>query len=159
LQVFDEYARRIEDDMPATVSQTEGQRSEKSCRVCTGRNQVSAKECVHCGAEFQASQTTFRKCECGAFNRLSDEQCLNCGESLTANYSITLAAAARDGVISRGVDVAEEDVAEAESLAPAHRLLLARAEQKNQTLARILRTVPVELMPQLVRLLSPADPT
>jgi hypothetical protein len=84
---------------------------------------------------------------------MSDAQCNDCGADLTANYSITLAAAARDGVISRGVDVAEEDVAEAESMAPNHRLLLAKAEQSNQVLARILRTVPLELMPQLVQLL------
>lgn len=153
LQSFDEYARRIEDDMPAMVSQANGQRSEKSCRICTGRNQISATECVHCESEFEPRQTIFRTCECGVLNRMSDEQCNNCGVSFTAHYKITLTAAARDGVIARGVDVAEEDVAEAESMAPSHRLLLAKAEQSNQVLARILRTVPLALMPQLIQLL------
>jgi superfamily II DNA or RNA helicase len=154
LQVFDEYARRIEDDMPVTAPQTELQHSEKSCRVCGGRNKVSDTSCVHCGAEFQPRQTTFRTCGCGAFNRMSDAQCNNCGADLIANYSITLAAAARDGVISRGVDVAEEDVALAESLGPAHRSLLVKAEQENEVLARVLRAVPVELMPSLLRLVA-----
>jgi hypothetical protein len=85
---------------------------------------------------------------------MSDAQCNNCGADLIANYSITLAAAARDGVISRGVDVAEEDVALAESLGPAHRSLLVKAEQENEVLARVLRAVPVELMPSLLRLVA-----
>jgi superfamily II DNA or RNA helicase len=153
LPIFDEYARRIEDDMPATAQQ-DGARSERTCPVCEGRSHVSEPTCVHCGAEFPSRRTTFRQCDCGSFNRIGASHCNACGMDVISNYSISLAAAARDGVISRGIDVSEDDVARAEDLAPAHRNLIAKAEQENKVLARILRTVPVELMPQLVQLLS-----
>lgn len=157
IPTFDEYARRIEDDMPSAGPFVEARTATKKCRVCGGDNPIAAASCEQCGLEFQPRETTFWSCECGAFNRLSDQTCNNCGVELTSHFRITLAEAARDGVISRGVDVAEADVVEAENLAPLHRSLIAAAEEENHVLARALSSVTVELVPQLIRLIRRID--
>jgi hypothetical protein len=154
LATFEEYARRIEDDLPSPGSRIGPQPTEKNCRVCGGANPVGERECAHCGSEFAGRSPLFTTCECGAFNRMSDPRCNNCGLDLTSRFKITLAEAARNGVISRGVDVPEEEVVQAERLAPVHRSMIERVERENQVFARILRTVPVELMPSFLKLVS-----
>lgn len=151
---FDEYARRIEEDMPSAGALAEPRPAKKKCPVCRGDNPVGAIECGDCRVEFKARASIFRTCDCGAFNRVSDDRCNECGLEITAQFRITLEAAARDGVIARGVDVPEDEVMKAESFSPAHRSLMTKLEQQNQVLARVLRTVPVELMPQLIELLG-----
>lgn len=157
IPTFDEYARRIEADMPSAGSLMDPRPEFKKCRACGSDNPLDATDCEQCGVEFKAREATFRACECGAFNRMTDLSCNHCGIDLTDHFRINLAAAARDGVISRGVDVAEADVAEAESLAPLHRSLIAAAERENEVLARALSSVTVELMPHLVRLIRRID--
>jgi hypothetical protein len=49
------------------------------------------------------------------------------------------------------VDLPEEAVCEAEAMAPAHRALLKRVEASNKVLARMLRTFPMEMLPQLAK--------
>jgi hypothetical protein len=85
---------------------------------------------------------------------MGDARCNNCGSDIADRFDITLTAAARDGVISRGIDVPEEEVIKAEDLAHAHRSMIEKAERENQVLARILRTVPVELMASFLRLVT-----
>ncbi|MFC7537895.1 DEAD/DEAH box helicase [Sphingomonas sp. GCM10030256] len=154
LELFDEYARRIENDMPAAASIRENRSTGKKCGSCGERNDLAAQHCVTCSAEFPVRSTNFRTCECGAFNRLSEDRCNNCGLDLTAKYHIKLAAAARDGVIARGIIIPEDEVVKAEALAPAHRLMIKKAEEEHEVLAHILRTVPMELMPMFVKLVA-----
>jgi superfamily II DNA or RNA helicase len=154
LEVLDGYARRIEEDMPAAGYRHENRPKGKNCSGCGERNDLGASSCVCCSKEFPARGVNFRACECGFFNPLSADTCNSCGADLTANYRITLAAAAREGVISRGIFVPEDEVLKAEALAPAHRSMIEKAERENEVLARILRTVPVELMPSFLRLVQ-----
>ena len=71
---------------------------------------------------------------------------------MLASYPITLTEAARDGVIARGIAVDEEEVREAEAQAPAIRARLAQVE--DETLARIVSTIPIECYPALARLFA-----
>lgn len=153
LKAFDEYARRIEEDMPAFGAPNQGNSKQKRCSTCGGLNGLAAEQCEHCGSEFPRRALAFKSCpQCGVLNRAGETACLNCGADLLAPHHITLAAAARDGVISRGIEVAEEDVCRAEQMAPAYRAMLDRAQRRDETLARLLRTVPFELLPEFVKL-------
>jgi superfamily II DNA or RNA helicase len=154
LQSFDTFARRIEEDLPSPGLKVRNTAAEKVCRACGGLNGLAEASCIHCEADFTPRQVCFRQCQCGAFNRMGDVRCNNCGEDVTDRFAITLTAAARDGVISRGIDVPEDEVIKAEDLAPAYRAMIARAERENQVLARVLRTVPVELMASFLRLVT-----
>lgn len=71
-------------------------------------------------------------------------------------YEITLNDAGRDGVIVRGIEVEEDEVRRAEQLAPGH--LKRMGEIEDKSLRRLLKTIPVELLPALERLLR-MDPS
>jgi superfamily II DNA or RNA helicase/ribosomal protein L40E len=152
VQRFDQFARRIEDDMPACGTALEREVREKICRNCHGSNELGAGSCRHCGADLPKREIAFAPCECGALNRVGEATCLTCGTDLLQPYEITLAEAARDGIISRGMELPEADVREAEALLPESMELIRRAESENQMLASILRTFPLELVPALARL-------
>lgn len=151
LEQFDEFARRIEDDMPTSGPAEDASPKGKRCAMCDARNALSATECDECGAEFRVRQVPFTTCGCGARNRIAEERCLTCGSDLVGTYRITLSSAARDGLIARGVDLPEDAVCEAEAMAPAHRALLRRVEASNKALARMLKTFPMEMLPQLAK--------
>lgn len=152
---FEEYARRIEEDMPASSVAIDKVLRMKRCAHCGGENALGATECGHCGAEYPTRQASFRPCpKCGVLNRTGEERCLGCGAEMLASYPITLTEAARDGVIARGIAIDEEEVREAEAQAPAIRARLAQVE--DETLARIVSTIPVECYPALARLFAGA---
>lgn len=150
LEQFDEFARRIEEDMPPPGSEGALPRG-KRCIVCGARNALSATECIECGTEFPTQQVAFTTCACGAKNRLTEQNCLNCGSDLAGTCRITLSSAARDGLIARGVDLPEEAVCKAEAMAPANRALLRRVEASNKALAKMLKTFPIEMLPELAK--------
>lgn len=153
LRVFDEFARRIEEDMPAGGPSPTALLKQKRCALCGGQSALGAEDCEHCGVAFPARATTgFRACDCGALNRSGEASCLNCGADLLGTHRISLAEASRDGVITRGIEVPEVDVVQAEALAPVHRAMLANVERQNKAVARLLRTVPLELLPEFVKL-------
>jgi superfamily II DNA or RNA helicase len=158
LPSFDNYARRIEEDLPSPGSKVAIKPAEKVCRHCGELNGLAETSCIHCEEDFAQRQESFRQCECGFFCRMGDARCNNCGSDIADRFDITLTAAARDGVISRGIDVPEEEVIKAEDLAHAHRSMIEKAERENQVLARILRTVPLELMPSFLRLVAQESP-
>lgn len=153
LRAFDEFARRIEEDMPAFGPSPTACSKQKRCALCSGGSSLNATDCEHCGAEFPSRASSgFLACDCGVLNRVGETNCLNCGSDLLGTHRISLAEAARDGVISRGIEVPEEDVIKAEALAPVHRAMLANVERQNKAVARLLRTVPLELWPEFVKL-------
>lgn len=150
---FEEYARRVEEDMPASAIPLDKMPRIKRCAHCGGESALGEPACGHCGADFPARQASFRSCpECGGLNRTSEEDCLHCGAQMLASYPITLTEAARDGVIARGIAIDEDEVREAEAQAPAIRARLAQVE--DETLARIVSTIPVECYPALARLFA-----
>ena len=153
LQIFDEFARRIEEDMPASGPSPARSSKQKRCGTCGAHNPLQAADCQYCGSEYPLrAAVSFQRCECGALNRTGETACLTCGSDLLGIHRISLAEAARDGVITRGIEIVEDDVVQAEALAPVHRALLAKVEQQNKAVAKLLRTVPLELLPEFVKL-------
>jgi hypothetical protein len=153
LATFENYARRIEEDMPTSSNPLSDEPRVKRCRGCSGENALAAARCEHCGLEFPLRETRFRACPvCEGLNRVSEAECLHCGHDLTIAHKITLSEAARDGVIARGIDVDEEEVREAEAMLPQHLSRLRQVE--DEALARVLKSIPLELLPALTRLLS-----
>ncbi|WP_277600665.1 DEAD/DEAH box helicase family protein [Altericroceibacterium xinjiangense] len=150
---FEEYARRIEEDMPASsLVRGDGPRM-KRCAHCGGENALGASRCVHCAGDFLSRQANFRACPaCSRQNRVGAAECLHCGADMLPLHPITLLEAARDGVIARGIEIDEEEVRKAEEQAPAIRARLARSE--DETLARIFSTIPVECYPAIGRLFA-----
>lgn len=145
-QTFEDYARRIEADMPASTVEIHGQSRIRRCAVCEGENVIGASTCVHCGAAFPARPVRFRTCrECGALNPSGIEACQNCGQKFDGEYVLTLDQALRNGVISRGIDIEEADVLRAEAQAP---LFKARRQQiGDDRVARFISQIPQELIP------------
>lgn len=142
-----EFARRKEEDMPAGGPSPAAMLKQKRCAFCGGHNPLGASDCEHCGAEFAPRATVgFRSCLCGALNRLGEPNCLSCGTDLLGTHRISLAEAARDGVITPGIEIRDKDVVSAEALARVHRAMLANIERQNKAVAKLLRTVPSELL-------------
>ncbi|WP_284070182.1 DEAD/DEAH box helicase family protein [Sphingomonas sp. KRR8] len=148
---FDSYARRIEDDMPAITAPSESEQREKVCRHCHCRNDLGAATCHDCGTDFPSREVAFAPCDCGFLNKVGAAYCLDCGKDLLQAYDITLDEAARDGIISRGVKLPEEDVREAEALSEATRELIRRAETHDKVLAATLSSFPLELVSLIAR--------
>lgn len=152
IQKFDEFARRIENDMPTLAPADESKLRQKVCRECGAMNELGETCCHHCGTEFPGRRVQFVACECSALNPSTQSECLTCGSDMMRPYKIKLHDAARDGIISRGIALPEEAVLRAEKQTEASRELVRRAEAENQLLAGVLRTFPLELVPELARL-------
>lgn len=152
VEQFDAFARRIEEDMPPIKTADDQEPRAKVCRICRGENDLGAKTCQHCGAEFPKRDVAFVPCECGALNRLGQSSCLTCGIDLLQPFEITLADAARDGIISRGVELPEAEVRQAEAMSEESREFIRLAEGENQMLASILKNFPLEFVPTIARL-------
>jgi superfamily II DNA or RNA helicase len=152
LATFEEYALRIEDDMPASSSlANDNAQRMKRCAHCSGENVLGASDCVQCGAQFPTRQMSFRACaQCGGLNPNAAEDCQHCGTRVLNNYPITLVEAARDGCIAGGIWINEHEVREAEARVPAIRARLARVEDQKDV--HVLSKIPMEWYPALERL-------
>ena len=113
---FEEYARRIEDEMAAAhIKEDELKKKTKKCPVCEQECEKSASICNGCSYEFPEKKTRFKKCEkCETQNPVQSKSCQSCGEDFSLEYKLTLKEALRLGGISRGMDVDEEDIKLAE---------------------------------------------
>jgi superfamily II DNA or RNA helicase len=150
---FDDYARRIEADMPASSAAIEDRPRFRRCPDCKEDNVPGATECSHCGHTFPERKTQFRSCEdCGHRNILQAEKCANCNVPVVGRYEITVREALRSGVISRGIDIDEEAVLQSEAEAPLFRERLRRAS--SDEVARLVSTIPKELLPAVRRFLT-----
>ena len=152
-ETFDEYARRVEEELsPAARTEKAAPRSKK-CPVCENECALSAIECDCCGHEFPKAPTRFKTCEdCGALNPLTLKNCQNCGHSFAPEISITLDQALRAGAIVRGMDIDEDEVQSAEQIAPTIRKrVLAAGDAK---LVKVLQSLPDESWARLKSILS-----
>jgi len=152
-ETFDEYARRVEEEMsPAARAEKEAPRAKK-CPVCENECSLGAAECDCCGYEFPKPATRFKTCEdCGALNPLTLKNCQNCGHSFAPEISITLDQALRAGAIVRGMDIDEDEVQSAEKIAPTIRKrVLAAGDAK---LVKVLQSLPDESWARLKSILA-----
>jgi superfamily II DNA or RNA helicase len=151
-QRFEDYARRVESEMPVSARQAAPIRT-KRCSVCATECQLSATVCTTCESEFPAAPPRIKKCQaCGALNSASATNCDNCGRAFSPQFTVTLDEALRVGAIVRGMDVSEPDVQAAETMAPAVRAMVLRSG--DHTLVRLLRTLPDESWARLKTILD-----
>ena len=118
LEIFDMYARSIENEMSPSARE-KGQKAEKHCPICNESCQINELICPCCEHQFIVKPPRLKTCEsCDHLNPLSANECENCGESFNPSFSMKLEEAMRLGVITRGMDISEEEATEGERIAP-----------------------------------------
>lgn len=154
LETFDMYARRVEEEMPQSVTGEADESKTKRCPTCSYECDLGAKTCNNCNGEFPQRPARFKACQaCGSLNPASAQSCQACGASFAPNFVLTLDEALRAGAIIRGMDLSEEEVRESEQMAEAFRDRILRSGDGN--LIRLLKAMPEESISRLKSILSP----
>ena len=144
---LDEFARRVEEEMSEKLRKDTSP-SHKKCPVCRTECDRGARECDACGHEFPARSRTFIACgACGLLNPLGSSSCSHCGESGKRDFTLSLEEALRDGAISRGIEVSEEELRFAETHESKVRELIVRSGDEH--LLRMLKSMPMECLGRL----------
>ena len=120
--IFDQYARRVMEEMPG--EHLKPPKPTKKCPSCETENKREAKTCISksCDHEFPTAEPRYKKCkdeECGALNPIGAKTCQQCGEEFGVEFDIALTEVFREGGISEGFDISEEDMQGAEKIADA----------------------------------------
>jgi superfamily II DNA or RNA helicase len=151
--IFEEYARRVEQEMSERHRAEPGAPRTKVCPVCSTECPISARACHECDEEFQIGQGRQKPCgACGSPNPLGAQECVACGASFTQDFSVQLNEALRHGAIVRGMDVDEDEVQLGERLAPElEKKVLLRGDQ---VLINLLKTIPEESYGRLARMMG-----
>lgn len=152
---FEEFARRVEEEMSPAAKAQGGPAKSKRCPTCGTECALGARSCDSCGHEFPEITPRFKPCGgCGALNPIGARACQACGRGFHSDFVLTLDEALRNGAIVRGMDLDEREVRAAEEIAPEVR---ARALQTgDETLVRLLRTLPDESWARLREILAPS---
>ena len=121
-EIFDQYARRVMDEMPG--EHLKPPKPTKKCPSCETENKRESKKCISksCDHEFPTSETRFKKCKddkCGALNPIGAKSCQECGEEFGVEFDIALTDVFREGGISGGFDISEEEMEGAENISDA----------------------------------------
>ncbi|MDC3261567.1 hypothetical protein OAU76_00195 [bacterium] len=142
-ETFENYARRVEEEMSPSVRQVSDQERFKRCGECGQKCSIAANDCPTCDTVFPASKERLKPCgECEALNPRSAKECHECGESFSLDIKITLEEALRAGAIARGMDIGEDEVRDAENLAPLVRSRILGSGDSR--LIKIIQTLPDE---------------
>jgi superfamily II DNA or RNA helicase len=150
---FDIYARRVEDEMPASAKVVPEPPRTKRCPCCANECELAATTCPCCEHEFPAQAARVKPCpSCRTLNSVAAVCCIQCGASFSPEFVLTLDDALREGAIVRGMDIDEADVRESERIAPLVRGRVLRSGDQN--LIRVLRTLPDESWSRLQTILT-----
>jgi superfamily II DNA or RNA helicase len=150
--ILENYARRIESEMPTSVRRDQEDTKTKLCPVCRTECDKSTSVCPVCKNEFPKKAARTRECpKCHSVNRLSAKKCENCGHSFVAQFHLTLEETLRAGVITREIDLSEEETREGEALAADVRAKILKSGDEN--LLRLLKTFPEETFGRLKAIL------
>ena len=151
--ILETFARRVEDEMPASARTDSGPPKTKKCPACTTEAPLSARFCEVCGHEFPKAPPRFKPCgKCGGLNTLNAKECQHCGAKFAMDFVLTLDEALRTGAIVRGMDVEEGDVREGEAMADSVRKLV--ASSGDEKLVRVIKQLPEESWARLKKLLN-----
>jgi superfamily II DNA or RNA helicase len=142
-ETFENYARRVEEEMSPKARNASYQEKFKRCGECGQKCSLGAADCPVCDTAFPSIAERLKPCtQCGAINPKAAKDCHQCGKSFSHDIKITLEEALRDGAIARGIDINEEEVREAEDLAPLVRnRILGSGDHR---LIKIIQTLPDE---------------
>jgi len=150
---FEEYARRVENEMSPAKRKEPGTPRMKRCPVCGEECQLKAKTCDNCGHEFSERRTRTKTClTCGEENPITAEVCHSCGTAFNPDYVLTLDEALRTGAIVRGMDISENEVQLGESLSDSVRVKI--LQSGDEKLLQLVRTLPDESFGRLKNLLE-----
>ncbi len=139
--ILEQFARRVEEEMPARFRGGGDQSRTKRCPICRTECDLGTKLCESCRYEFPQKAPRTKSCpECTAANPLTAKKCSECGHSFTAEFHLSLEDALRAGVIVRGMDIDEDEAREGEAMAKEVRDKILRSG--DEKLLRILRTLP-----------------
>ncbi|MCB4435548.1 DEAD/DEAH box helicase family protein [Alteromonas sp. McT4-15] len=157
LNLFDEYARRVEDELPPRFK-NESKPKTKKCSVCHTENALSASHCCECAEPFEGRKpeppATVSCPACGEKTPKNKRNCTHCGENLSAEFVLSLKEAMRSGVIVRGMDINEEDAVKGAEIAEGLRgKLLTSGDSK---LVDIVRQLPDESWGRLAQMMENA---
>jgi superfamily II DNA or RNA helicase len=143
-EIFERYARRIEDEMPAHIrSEAKTSQTTKKCPSCSSEISLGAKDCSECGHIFQSLQRATKACiSCNSINPISASECQTCGTTFQSKFRITLDEALRAGAIVRGMDLTEDDVQQSEAIAEDFRNQILKSGESS--LVKILKLLPEE---------------
>ncbi len=151
--ILENYARKIEKEMSPSKRRDPGEHKTKRCPVCRTECEKSATACPVCSFEFPKKVAKTKECPiCHAVNPVSAKTCDSCGHSFLAQFHLTLEEALRTGVITRGMDIGEEETREGEALAADVRAKILKSGDEN--LLRLLKTFPEETFGRLKAILK-----
>jgi superfamily II DNA or RNA helicase len=151
-EVLENYARKIEDEMSPSKRRDPGESRTRRCPVCHTECELSSTMCSVCEHEFPKRAPKIKECpECHSPNSISAKTCASCGHSFVAQFHLTLEEALRTGVITRGMEIGEEEVREGEALAADVRATILKSGDEN--LLRLLKTFPEETFGRLKAIL------
>jgi superfamily II DNA or RNA helicase len=151
--ILENYARKIEREMPPSKRREPGEHKTKRCPVCRTECERAATVCPVCSFEFPKRPTKTKECPvCHTANPLSAKVCENCHHSFFAQFHLTLEEALRTGVITRGMDIGEEETREGEALAADVRAKILKSGDEN--LLRLLKSFPEETFGRLKAILK-----
>ena len=153
LKIFEEFAKRVEDELILYGHKPSKKKSTKVCPVCHHENPLANSHCENCDEEFPRSEPIMKPCpECDGLNPQSSEQCQFCGASLDQEYTIVLKEAIRIGAIIRGMELSEEEIRESEMIYPDFEEII--LQSGDEAIINILKEFPKEA---LSRMLDIAD--
>ncbi len=119
LKILEEYAKKVEKEMGVNAQIISGKARKKVCPECEQECNLRDKECSFCGYTFPEHEQQKISCDnCGTQNPITAKNCKNCGDSFQMEFGISLKDAYRDGVISIGMTITEEEIKESENLDP-----------------------------------------
>lgn len=144
-QIFEEFARRVEEEMSEAARKEKFAPTTKKCPSCTTEVPRSAPVCHVCGHEFPKTPPRFKTCDkCEGLNPMRATECEHCGAKFGAEFAITLNEALRVGAIVRGVDVDESEVKDGEKMAGEFRDFAIRSGDAQ--MVKLAKMVPDELL-------------
>lgn len=154
-ETFNQYARRVEKEMPINQRGANNAPSAtKKCPSCRSECSRTATICDVCGHEFEKREIINHKIchNCGTENSCDAKTCIKCGKALTQDFFVTLDEALRDGVITKGMDISEEEVLDSEVMA--RRIRSSILETGDPNLIKLLRAIPEESYARLRKIMD-----
>lgn len=144
-EIFEEFARRVEEEMSEGARKEKASPTTKKCPSCTTEVPRAASVCHVCGHEFPKATPHFKTCEkCHGLNPMRATECQHCGAKFGSEFVITLNEALRVGAIVRGVDVDEKEVQDGEHMAGEFREFVMRSGDAQ--MLKLAKMVPDELL-------------
>ena len=142
-RIFEEYARRVEEEMSPAVRKDSPPATTKICPICEAKCPKDEETCHECGHEFPLRTPGFKTCsECESLNPIGAEECQVCGHSFRHDFDISLNEALRLGAIIRGMDLDEEEVREGEKIGNEVRTAILKSG--DDALINLLQKLPEE---------------